>query len=206
MKLKCKKQLIEVVQFEPFVSGTVGEYRAEFTFDARWDGYTKFAVFQIISRKTYQIALDAEDSCTIPWEVFEKQQYIMIGVYGIKDTNRYPTIWTKPLTVEPGAANGEGGDPTPVISVAWESILNKPFETLGGSLASVNGVLQSVSYIHNQGSPESEWHITHNFNKFPSVTVVDSAGNTVIGEVQYLSENDLKVTFQAAFSGKAYLN
>ena len=205
MRFTCKKQMIEITDLEPVVYGTVGEYNAEFAFDDCWDGYTKFAVFQIISGQTYQVALE-NDACTIPWEVLAKHQYIMVGVYGVRDAHRYPTVWTKPLTVEPGAADGEGGKPTPVISLAWGSILNKPFETLGGSLASVNGVLQSVSFVFQQGRPEREWHITHHFNKYPSVTVVDSAGNTVFGEVQYLTENELKVTFQAAFSGKAYLN
>lgn len=57
-----------------------------------------------------------------------------------------------------------------------------------------------------QGVPSSEWVIVHNLDKYPSVTVVDSAENTVIGEVQYINSNKLIVTFTAPFSGKAYLN
>ena len=48
--------------------------------------------------------------------------------------------------------------------------------------------------------------ITHNLGKFPSVTVVDSNGKQVIGEVQHTSINALTVTFQNTFAAKVYVN
>lgn len=62
------------------------------------------------------------------------------------------------------------------------------------------------AHIHNQSSSSTEWVITHNLGKYPSVTVVDSSGAEVIGEVEYINDTSLKVKFSAAFSGKAYLN
>lgn len=62
------------------------------------------------------------------------------------------------------------------------------------------------AYIHNQAEPANSWMITHNLNKFPSVTIVDSANTEVIGDIQYNNTNTLTVTFSSAFSGKAYLN
>jgi hypothetical protein len=41
---------------------------------------------------------------------------------------------------------------------------------------------------------------------FPSVEVVDSAGTLVIGDISYIDNNSLTVSFVAAFGGKAYLN
>lgn len=64
----------------------------------------------------------------------------------------------------------------------------------------------STSYIHNQLLASSEWIIRHNLNKYPNVTVVDSGGSVVLGEISYISENEIKISFQGAFSGKAYLN
>lgn len=61
-------------------------------------------------------------------------------------------------------------------------------------------------YIHTQSTPAATWTITHNLNKFPSVTVVDSANTEVIGDVQYTNNTTLTVAFSSAFSGKAYLN
>lgn len=61
-------------------------------------------------------------------------------------------------------------------------------------------------YVHTQSTPSAVWTITHNLKKFPSVTIVDSSGSVVIGEVNYTNNNQLTVTFNAGFSGKAYLN
>jgi|688.fasta_scaffold26324_10 hypothetical protein len=62
------------------------------------------------------------------------------------------------------------------------------------------------AYIHNQTSPASTWTVAHNLNKYPSVSVVDSAYEEVIGEVEYLTPNTLEVRFTAPFSGQAYIN
>jgi|TARA_R110002050_G_scaffold178045_1_gene311254 hypothetical protein len=50
------------------------------------------------------------------------------------------------------------------------------------------------------------WNITHNLGKYPSVTVVDSANTVVVGNIDYISSNAIKITFNAAFSGCAFLN
>ncbi len=50
------------------------------------------------------------------------------------------------------------------------------------------------------------WTITHNLGKRPSISIVDSAGSNVVGEVNYTSNNDLTITFSSAFKGTAYLN
>lgn len=65
---------------------------------------------------------------------------------------------------------------------------------------------KNSTYIHNQISPNSTWTITHNLNKFPSITIVDSGGNVVIGDIKYNSENEVILTFTSSFSGIAYLN
>lgn len=73
---------------------------------------------------------------------------------------------------------------------------------------SASGVWQNkqLSYTHIQSSASSVWTITHNLNKFPSVTVVDSANNLAIGSVEYVTASQLIVYFSSPFSGKAYLN
>jgi hypothetical protein len=62
------------------------------------------------------------------------------------------------------------------------------------------------SHIHTQTVSSSTWSITHNLNKYPSVSVVDSSNEEVIGEVQHINPNSLTVKFSAPFSGKAFLN
>ena len=62
------------------------------------------------------------------------------------------------------------------------------------------------TYIHEQILASNVWNITHNLGKFPSVTVVDSAGSLIVGEVDYISNSSLTLRFTSSFSGKVYLN
>ena len=63
------------------------------------------------------------------------------------------------------------------------------------------------TYTHNQVSPSSTWTVTHNLGKFPSVTVVNSAGDRVFGSENHVSLNQVVLTFETGgFSGKAYCN
>lgn len=48
--------------------------------------------------------------------------------------------------------------------------------------------------------------ITHNLNKFPSVTIVDTAGDEVVTLVRHLDRNTINLTFTAETSGKVYIN
>lgn len=65
---------------------------------------------------------------------------------------------------------------------------------------------QVYTYIHTQSSPSDTWIITHNLEKYPSITIVDSAGSVVEGEEKYISKNEIHIFFSSSFSGKAYLN
>lgn len=48
--------------------------------------------------------------------------------------------------------------------------------------------------------------INHNLNKFPSVTVVDTGGTHVIGNVEHINTNTLEITFNNNFTAKVYAN
>jgi hypothetical protein len=63
-----------------------------------------------------------------------------------------------------------------------------------------------TTYTHTQSVPSGTWVIQHLLGRHPSVSVVDSAGSVVVGNVTYDSDIRVTVTFSASFSGKAYLN
>ena len=62
------------------------------------------------------------------------------------------------------------------------------------------------NYVFVQGVPATTWTIQHNLEKFPSITVIDSGNTVVIGQYTYINNNNVTLTFSAAFAGKAYLN
>jgi hypothetical protein len=63
-----------------------------------------------------------------------------------------------------------------------------------------------LGYVFVQSTPSATWTINHDLNKYPSVSIVDSANDEVIGEVNYTSTTQVVISFSAAFSGKAFLN
>ena len=62
------------------------------------------------------------------------------------------------------------------------------------------------NYIHKQQVASSLWTVVHNLGKFPSITVVDSAGTVVTGEIVLQTTEQAVISFNGAFSGKAYCN
>ena len=62
------------------------------------------------------------------------------------------------------------------------------------------------NFIFTQDVSSDVWTINHNLNKYAAVTVVDSANSVVIGVVDYIDKNTIKISFGSSFSGTAYLN
>ena len=62
------------------------------------------------------------------------------------------------------------------------------------------------NYRHVQTLPEGVWIIAHFLGYFPNVTVVDSAGGLVEGEIEYIDRNTVWLRFSEPFAGEAYLS
>jgi len=93
---------------------------------------------------------------------------------------------------------------------------NVGLTSLGGNGALESGVSYGMgflpvdggdkTYVHTQGVASATWVVAHGLNKYPSVTIVDYANNTVTGAVEYNSLNQATITFTAIFDGTAYFN
>ena len=107
------------------------------------------------------------------------------------------------------------------VTSSVQNALEPNFYNLVVSFMGGNGYFESETYYtlsessekerdknfeYNQLSPSASWSITHDLLKFPSVTVLDSSGNTVFGDILYNDNRTLTLTFSAAFTGTAYLN
>lgn len=62
------------------------------------------------------------------------------------------------------------------------------------------------NFEFNQSVPTVSWTIIHNMGKNPSVTTIDNSGNSIEGNIQYDSVNQITIYFSQPVSGKAYLN
>lgn len=78
----------------------------------------------------------------------------------------------------------------------------------GGAEVVVTPVTGGASaYTHVQSTPAAEWTVNHALGFYPGgVTVIDSAGTTVEGDIAYIDPSTLTLTFAAAFAGTAYLS
>ena len=62
------------------------------------------------------------------------------------------------------------------------------------------------NYVHNQTAASALWTVAHNLGKYCAVTVTDSGGNIIVGNVEYINTNKLLIRFSSAVSGRAYCN
>ena len=72
--------------------------------------------------------------------------------------------------------------------------------------SSSNNSIAITSYVHTQGVATLIWTINHNLNYYPNVSIVDSSGSVVIGDIVYINTNTIIASFSGAFSGLAYLS
>ena len=118
----------------------------------------------------------------------------MAGLQGTKPQDTYKglikTIDNQEISGEIQLSDGNG-NPLPIKVSTTDVRIN------GQSL---------TSYTHNQVISSATWDIRHDMGKRPSVTVVNSAGQAVIGDVSYINEYQLTIQFKNPFKGKAYLN
>ena len=78
-------------------------------------------------------------------------------------------------------------------------------------ISAITGLQEALStadksFIFEQGIASDTWIINHNLGKYPSVSLVDSAGTQFDADVEYNDENTCTVRMNGATTGKAFLN
>ena len=86
------------------------------------------------------------------------------------------------------------------------NVIISPDDQFTATVSSSTTIVGQTTYTHSQSVASATWTINHNLGRKPSVTIADSGGNVQIGEVLYNSDNEITVTFAAAFGGYAHLN
>lgn len=55
-------------------------------------------------------------------------------------------------------------------------------------------------------SPQNTWIVNHNKGYYPTVLVFDIFNKVVLAEIEYSSQNQVKIYFNSAQSGKVIIN
>jgi hypothetical protein len=96
-------------------SGSQGVVQIRCTFDEKWSGYGKTAVFYRNKKEVYHVLL-VQDTATVPQEVLAEEGRFLFGIMGTADNTR--TTEAVPLNVVRGAittATATPEEPTPDI-------------------------------------------------------------------------------------------
>lgn len=81
----------------------------------------------------------------------------------------------------------------------------------GGCITRINlnpsiVINQNMSFVYTQQAPATVWDITHGMNMIPNVTTEDALGNDIVGILDVIDNNRIKIYFNTAVAGKAYLS
>jgi hypothetical protein len=69
-----------------------------------------------------------------------------------------------------------------------------------------SGTQVDLSYVYQQIAASDTWTVHHGLGKKPAVSVIDTAGTQVYGEVEYVDLDTVQVSFSAPFSGECICN
>lgn len=148
IKLRVTANVAEVVESpEIITSGTIG-LPVEITFDSRWEGLTKLAVFR--GGDTTIAVTYPEGGTVVPWEVLEKPNvWLQIGVYGVNADGSVaiPTMWATVRVIHTGA-DPNGAD-APATRGAWQEMLDE-VNNLKNNLASKQ---ELENHLSDEGNP-----------------------------------------------------
>lgn len=137
----------------------------------------------------------------VAWQTIKKANWVL-------QTNRVYKLTINDKSVVLGIYKTNGVNREKVvncdITTTDTSVVITSLEAFDGYLLLASNTIGN--YIYEQVEPADEWIVEHNLGKYPSVTTVDTTGYMIIGQVQYVDLNTVKINFTTATNGKAFLN
>lgn len=130
----------------------------------------------------------------------------------IKVVNRRQNIRLDHRSGKPGPKGADGATGPEGLS-AYELALLEGFvgteqewlDSLVGPIGPQGPVGTDLTYL-TSFTVTDEVLVQHNLGKLPAVSVIDSAGDEVVGSVEYIDNTQLRVHFANAFSGQVTCN
>lgn len=168
---------------------------------------------------------DGNCSCVIPSAILASDQYtkegFSIGIYGQKTDFRIVSDWQYYRLDNGCYLSGAIPDPPVPVYDQIIAMINEIKDLANDAIRytpqtlteaqqkqareNIGIDLQETRYTHKQTVASAEWDVIHNLDCYPSVTVVDSAGDACYGEIHYVSDKRLIIKFSAPFQGTAYI-
>lgn len=139
--------------------------------------------------------IDARNSEELVRKIFNSQ----VRIFGVTDINTYSDFTVISIANDSYKENA--------LSIGLSGFSGRGNLVDGNEYAITSLNTGDKTYTHTQAVASNTWSINHGLNKKPSVMVVNSSDEVVVGEVQYNNLNEITVSFAGgSFTGKAYLN
>lgn len=184
---------------------------------AEYEGCSFALVYRRPDKMTYPVAIVVTDDNVVRWRITAAD--VAVAGVGALELRLLldGEIIGKTTTVLCDVAQSitDDNDPPPDPAPEWLDTVAQSASTALMAAADAEQSAQEAreaaasaksDYVHIQIAAATTWDITHDLDKHPSVTVVDTGGNVVVGDVEYITTSHIRVHFSAEFSGKAYLN
>lgn len=86
IKAYCIDQTLQVTSIPKLASGGENETKVEVSFDEKWDGLGKTAIFYRTEKQVYHVVM-TNDACVIPREVLVEPGHLYFGIIGIEGSS-----------------------------------------------------------------------------------------------------------------------
>ena len=130
LTLQATQKEMKITTEAEFVRGMVG-VDCQIVFDEFWQNYDKFVVFERTNTcgKAKEIFVDLMDKViTIPHEILAESGDFVVGVYGLKDNEVLPTLYSDKIKIVYGTETS-GTPPTEPTPNPYEQIIAIAKET-----------------------------------------------------------------------------
>lgn len=151
----------------------------------------------------------------------EEQEFVILDVMSFDSTASIHHIELYAVKAELGSGAGFGGfavDPNQFVKktqkVNGKTLLGdinleiSDIPTLQAELDAKQEV--SINYddktYQQSFVSQASIIVSHNLNKYPSVTIIETTGDEIVGNIQHVNQNQFIVTFSGATGGIVYCN
>ena len=143
----------------------------------------------VTTSRNDKLSLIMHSRVVVVKENYSKSGYSLKIEFGVAIPTVFEKIKKEIKNASVGSSGGGGG--TDVTSVSQ----------LNNDLGFITEE-QIKQHVHTQISPSSTWVVSHGLNKYPTVTITDSADNEILGDMRYQGLNSIVVTFGFPITGK----
>lgn len=148
INIKCVDQVLTCDDMPVISSGNKNIDEVQFDFCPLWDGYVKVAVFFHERDKVAYEMVGAENKCSIPNSILEKDGIIYIGVAGFNANNQTRTSNLLTYTIVEGAVAMALSEEYPGTEEESKEFFNKILNMCAEMQVLHADALNNLAYVH----------------------------------------------------------